>query len=109
MHPAISEFPNQTFYYREQLEPVPLPHQEECLPYASAPAPQDNLDKLIQSRRMVFIPADAPDNLAYSEKTNINEARIVAALLERIYRMTSGTFDAYKTVGVIVPYRNQIA
>lgn len=56
MHPAISEFPNQTFYYREQLEPVPLPHQEECLPYASAPAPQDNLDKLIQSRRMVFIP-----------------------------------------------------
>ncbi len=109
MHPAISEFPNQTFYYREQLEPVPLPHQEECLPYASAPAPQDNLDKLIQSRRMVFIPADAPDNLAYSEKTNINEARIVATLLERIYRMTSGTFDAYKTVGVIVPYRNQIA
>ena len=29
MHPAIAEFPNQTFYYREQLESVPLPHQLE--------------------------------------------------------------------------------
>lgn len=109
MHPAISEFPNNTFYYREQLEPIPLPHQEESLPYPSAPAPQDNLDRLIQTRRMVFIPSETPDNINYSEKTNINEARIVATLLTRIYRMTSETFDANKTVGVIVPYRNQIA
>lgn len=109
MHPAISEFPNNTFYYREQLEPIPLPHQEENLPYPSAPAPQDNLDRLIQTRRMVFIPSETPDNINYSEKTNINEARIVATLLTRIYRMTSETFDANKTVGVIVPYRNQIA
>ena len=109
MHPAVSEFPNNTFYYREQLEPVPLPHQEEELPYASAPAPQDNLDKLLQSRRMVFIPSATPDNLTYSEKTNLYEARIVASLLNRIYRLTSGHFDANKTVGVIVPYRNQIA
>ncbi len=57
---------------------------------------------------MVFIPADAPDILLIGEKTNINEARIVAAL-DSDHRMTSGTFDAYKTVGVIVPYRNQIA
>ncbi len=29
MHPEIAEFPNRMFYRREQLEPVPCPHQLE--------------------------------------------------------------------------------
>lgn len=109
MHPAVSEFPDHTFYYTEKLEPVPLRHQEEEQPYPDFQKPEDNLDRLVMSRRMVFIPTDAPDTISYSEKTNLNEARIVAALLERIYRITSGHFDPNRTVGVIVPYRNQIA
>lgn len=109
MHPAISEFPNHTFYYTEQLEPVPLEHQKGIMPYPDFTQPQDNLDRLIMNRRMVFIPAEAPNIATYSEKTNLNEARIVATLLEHIYRITSEGFDPNKTVGVIVPYRNQIA
>lgn len=108
MHPAIAEFPNHAFYAQEQLEPVPLPHQEETLPYRPV-EPKDNLDKLMLQRRMVFIASEAPDDTTRSDKTNPNEARIVAVLLERIHRFAGPEFDAHKTVGVIVPYRNQIA
>lgn len=109
MHPAIAEFPNQTFYYREQLESVPLPHQLEETPYEAGLTPQDTIDQLLLARRMVFIPAEAPDHLTCSDKTNPNEARIVATLLDYIYRLTESRFDPNRTVGVIVPYRNQIA
>lgn len=109
MHPAIAEFPNQTFYYREQLESVPLPHQLEETPYEACLTPQDTIDQLLLERRMVFIPAEAPDHLTCSDKTNPNEARIVATLLAHIYRLTESRFDPNRTVGVIVPYRNQIA
>ena len=109
MHPAIAEFPNQTFYYREQLESVPLPHQLEETPYEAGLTPQDSIDQLLLERRMVFIPAEAPDHLTCSDKTNPNEARIVATLLDHIYRLTESRFDPNRTVGVIVPYRNQIA
>lgn len=109
MHPAIAEFPNQTFYYREQLESVPLPHQLEETPYEASLTPQDSIDQLLLERRMVFIPAEAPDYLTCSDKTNPNEARIVATLLGHIYRLTESRFDPNRTVGVIVPYRNQIA
>lgn len=109
MHPAIAEFPNQTFYYREQLESVPLPHQLEETPYEAGLTPQDAIDQLLLERRMVFIPAEAPDHLTCSDKTNPNEARIVATLLDHIYRLTESRFDPNRTVGVIVPYRNQIA
>lgn len=109
MHPAIAEFPNQTFYYREQLESVPLPHQLEETPYEACLTPQDTIDQLLLEHRMVFIPAEAPDHLTCSDKTNPNEARIVATLLGHIYRLTESRFDPNRTVGVIVPYRNQIA
>lgn len=109
MHPAIAEFPNQTFYYREQLESVPLPHQLEETPYEAGLTPQDTIDQLLLERRMVFIPAEAPDHLTCSDKTNPNEARIVATLLGHIYRLTESRFDPNRTIGVIVPYRNQIA
>ena len=109
MHPAIAEFPNQAFYYREQLESVPLPHQLEETPYETGLTPQDTIDQLLLERRMVFIPAEAPDHLTCSDKTNPNEARIVTTLLGHIYRLTESRFDPNRTVGVIVPYRNQIA
>ena len=110
MHPAISDFPNHAFYAREHLEPVPLAHQTGAHPYPKAADLHDNIARLLTKRRVVFITADTPeDSAALSDKTNANEARIVAALLQRIYRLASDSFDPNKTAGVIVPYRNQIA
>lgn len=109
MHPDISSFPDQTFYQREKIVPIPLPHQQEKKPYLTAEIKENNIDFLLTSRRIIFISSKAPSDLIYSEKTNINEARIVATLLSHIHSLTDDHFNPHKTVGVIVPYRNQIA
>ena len=98
MHPDIAQFPNNCFYRNEHLTPVPLPHQTE-------PSP---------SPRVVFIssteesPQGHPDAML-SEKVNVAEARIVARLLAETCKEYGSSFCAETTIGVIVPYRNQIA
>ena len=115
MHPEIAAFPNEFFYAREQLQPVPLPHQEETeLPYHQPS--EDALDDLLKQHRVLFFPSGLLSSSPVregsevgSDKVNPVEASLVADLLRRIYRQYGERFDATKTVGVIVPYRNQIA
>ena len=108
MHPEIAEFPNTAFYATEQLQPVPLPHQlEQTLDYREPS--QDELDDLLKRHRVLFVPSRDCRRPDLSDKVNIEEAHIVADLLRRIHRFYGEAFDADKTVGVIVPYRNQIA
>ena len=108
MHPDIAEFPNKMFYYREKLEPVPCPHQLETdLSYTLSS--QDALDEMLKKHRMIFIPSQFCKEPNISDKVNANEADIVVGLLRRIYRYHGKDFHPQKTVGVIVPYRNQIA
>ena len=109
MHPDIAAFPNEHFYRREQLMPVPCEHQLDTSLHYDQPA-EDALDVLLQRRRVLFLPSEPCRNLTTSDKVNTAEARIVADLLRRIYRQYGADrFDAATTVGVIVPYRNQIA
>lgn len=44
-----------------------------------------------------------------SGKTNVHEARMVADWAERIWQESPDTFDAHHTLGIITPYRSQIA
>ena len=108
MHPEIASFANRMFYKEENLQPVPLPHQqEERLDY-TAPS-VDAFDDLIKRQRMIYIPSAFCHEPTLSDKVNTEEASIVADVLRRIHRFYATQFDADKTVGVIVPYRNQIA
>ena len=108
MHPSIAEFPNKMFYAAEKLVPVPLKHQLENRLEYDMPS-LDGTDDVLKQHRMLFIPS--PLNLSndVSEKANRAEARITASLLARVYRQYGSNFNPNKTVGVIVPYRNQIA
>ena len=108
MHPEIAEFPNQMFYRREQLEPVPCPHQLETELAYTLPS-QDALDDVLKAHRMIFLPSEFCKEPNVSDKINASEAAIVVDLLRRIHRFYGKDFNAQKTVGVIVPYRNQIA
>ena len=108
MHPEIAEFPNRMFYRREKLEPVPCPHQLETELSYTLPS-EDALDDLLKEHRMIFFPSKFCKEPNVSDKINANEAAIVVDLLRRIHRFYGERFDAKKTVGVIVPYRNQIA
>ena len=108
MHPDIADFANRKFYAKERLECVPLTHQlEETLAYNEAS--EDETDELLKAHRMIFIPSKPCRQLNTSEKVNMEEARIITDLLKRLYRQLGKDFDAQKSVGVIVPYRNQIA
>ena len=108
MHPEIANFPNNEFYFDEHLLSVPLPHQEaEKLDY-DTPS-EDAIDDLLKKHRMLFFPSVDCRRPDISDKVNTSEAYIVANLLRRIHRFYNKKFDASKTVGVIVPYRNQIA
>ena len=109
MHPSISEFPDSAFYFKENLCPVPLPHQEEEWPFSQKTAANDRIDQLLQQRRMIFVPAYPPQYSECSDKANPEEAKVVTEIVRRIYRISGKDFDCNKTVGIIVPYRNQIA
>ena len=112
MHPAIAAFPNCMFYAREHLEPVPLRHQQEKVIYPLADEKVQLLSPLAQllaRERTLFIPSKSCLRPGVSEKVNTEEARIVAEVVHEIRQLCGADFDPTKTVGVIVPYRNQIA
>lgn len=91
MHEDIADFPNHAFY-GGKLDIAGLPHQQE----------------LIDEPRMKFIPVTDTEQSS-SDKINITEARIIAQEVEKVIEEYGKNFDPLQTVGVIVPYRSQIA
>ena len=109
MHPDVAAFPCREFYHDERLGPVPLAHQREtALNYADAGI-HDGLDSMLHGHRVIFIPSRLCRRPDVSDKVNTDEAAVVADVLRRVRLMLGGRFDPDKSVGVIVPYRNQIA
>ena len=92
MHPEVALFANRAFY-GGRLIPVGLPHQIE------------SSDTIC---RLAFYPS-VPEKAGASAKINYSEARIVADLAARIYEDHQTDFDESRTLGIITPYRSQIA
>ena len=67
--------------------------------------------RMVATTRVGFIPSGFPP-LEDSNKVNRNEAEIIALLVQSIYELCSLNglpFQAAKRIGIIVPFRNQIA
>ena len=92
MHPEVALFANRAFY-GGRLISVGLPHQLE------------DSDTVC---RLAFYPS-IPEKTGTSTKINHSEARIVADLVARIYEDCRIDFDEARTLGIITPYRSQIA
>ncbi|MGL5272623.1 MAG: DEAD/DEAH box helicase [Phocaeicola sp.] len=90
MHPAVASFPNREFY-AGKLDIVGLEHQLE------------EIDTPIR-----FYPSQ-PDRSSLSGKTNLYEAKLMAQLATEVYHTYKESFDASHTLGIITPYRSQIA
>ena len=106
MHPDIARFPNYAFY-QNALRPVPLEHQQEPTP---SRGPEHNgIEDLLVSRRIAFLSCKADRRADESDKVNTAEARMIAALVKAEHDRLGADFDAKQSVGVIVPYRNQIS
>lgn len=108
MHPAISSFPNEAFY-QMRLRPVPLQHQQQPLSWHEYQP--SGLEKLMATQRIGFVVSPQPP-LTQSVKTNLPEACMIAKMVETVwhlYQKNGRPFSLEKSIGVIVPYRNQIA
>ena len=69
---------------------------------------QNGIVRMLNAHRIAFIASPHVDNTT-AMKTNQAEAEMIAATVMQIYRSTADRFDEAQTVGIIVPYRNQIA
>lgn len=108
MHADICAFASR-FFYDGRLKPVPLAHQTDRLPFSRYETP---LEAFAATTRMGFIDVDAPAYVA-NNKCNENEAEVAAALVAALLALhcKNGlpTDDLANRVGIIVPFRNQIA
>lgn len=108
MNVEVASFPNHAFY-GGLLKPVGLAHQTGELELSSELADNEFADLL--PRRIAFLPS-VPEPPMQSVKINHSEAKIVARLAAAVYQQyasESTGFDAALTLGIITPYRSQIA
>lgn len=106
MHSDIAFFPSQAFY-GGKLETASAKLQEAPLPHKALG--DDPIGNLLLTHRVIFLSVASRDN-DEPKKVNLSEADVIASLIMRIYNMeTARAFDPDKTIGVVVPFRNQIA
>ncbi|MDR1882391.1 MAG: AAA family ATPase [Prevotella sp.] len=109
MHEDIASLVNTDFY--DNMLKTATERQRSPLGYLRYDK-SDKLQSLIATRRTAFIPVREADYTNNSDKLNKDEADVVVSLIktiQEIYRLNSLNFDVRKTIGVITPYRNQIA
>lgn len=111
MHQEIMAFPSQHFY-GDQLKILPdsIPvHLRQVAKYPLKPNDHP-LSGLLCSKRMIFLPTPI-DEGSPAQKTNQHEAQMVADLVANFQALYTHNERAFSSdsIGVITPYRAQIA
>jgi hypothetical protein len=109
MHPEICELVNAD-YYAARLRPVPLAHQLGDLVFPQTPL--DDLQRALSTHRLLAIDV-VPDGASLTEKSNSAEAVMIANVVSA-YLHLRGEADVapkqiMRQIGIIVPFRAQIA
>ncbi|MTG97282.1 AAA family ATPase [Myroides sp. BIT-d1] len=120
MHKSIAEFPNEVFYDGILKEAFELSNlSQEAKGYLARqvrmmdfkPCSANALDQLLASKRMLFL--DVEDQAGQSfAKANELEADLVVEVIKRLislYDVNQRPLDVIKQIGVIAPFKNQIA
>ncbi len=109
MHQSLSGFVNKNFYENMLLPASDWQLEDHILVPRDA---ENRFQQLIVSRRAAFIQAPQQYDFTTSGKVNEQEAELVAFLskaLVEVYQANDLEFQPKKTLGIIAPYRNQIA
>lgn len=104
MHPDIASFAN-TYFYKGALRDGNALHQISLLPFTNMG--DDKWERVIATKRTAFFPTKT---LCAGKKYNNEEACKTAAIVNALYRLYERNgleFDG--SVGIITPYRHQIA
>ena len=112
MHQDICQFPSR-YFYDEQLRLLPEEirlgaWQRKALNYR-VDSPKDSLTWQLSQSRVLFF--DCPTNRFHNPKTNVHEAKMIGKVIggfEQIYQANGGALNP-ETIGVITPFRAQIA
>ena len=111
MHPQLYGFVNEHFY-RGLLRSVPLAHQQRSLAdiFKVMPHSPSPLMKRLAMERLLFVDC-LPDYDGVNDKVNSAEAEKIAEILKNlaVLHEANGRRLGAEDVGIIVPYRNQIA
>jgi len=121
MHAEIMAFANQ-FFYEGKLKLIPADWQTETLNFLSFVGTQttalgtqttafEDLKISLASKRLLFFPTPV-SHKAVDEKVNEFEALKVVEIVQTVktlYEINGKDFIPEKTLGIITPYRNQIA
>ncbi|MCM1313156.1 MAG: DNA2/NAM7 family helicase [Bacteroides sp.] len=107
MHPDIAGFASSHFY-SDNLCAVPVRHQMSRLPYTE----YTEDEKWAALCRVVFIDIPLPDVEDRQPKSNMKEAEKVCEIVKTLISLSKKNGVAFcpsKQIGVIVPFRRQIA
>ncbi|PWJ40014.1 AAA domain-containing protein [Sediminitomix flava] len=108
MHEYISVFANQSFY-DNRLTTVPLPWQSA--PFDIKSGGENEFENILASNRLLFIPSGENQDRK-SDKVHSEEAKRCVEIVkatEALYKKNNKPFNPAKVIGIITPYRNQIA
>lgn len=107
MHPIVGNFANQHFY-KGELQPVPVAHQTANLEFTRY---GKDFQEYVATTRFGFLHCDYP-KVEENNKSNLAEAKCVAAIVGTIHnlcQLNELPFQAAERIGIIVPFRGQIA
>ncbi|MGL5235910.1 MAG: ATP-dependent helicase [Empedobacter falsenii] len=119
MHAEIADFPNNYFYEGKLNVAFDIPNlndevkqslnrQRADLHFENHNQSND-LQNFITNHRFAFINVDENP---YLPSTNVQEADLIVKFVQEIihlYKINQKEFDPKKTIGIIAPFRNQIA
>ncbi|MBN1188099.1 MAG: AAA family ATPase [Bacteroidales bacterium] len=102
MHTEIARFPKE-FFYNNQLEELDDSQKASMPDYKKYEG--ESINEIISTSRMVFVPSKIDSR----SKVNAEEANLAARLINHIAEIYADKFNPEVTVGVITPFRAQIA
>jgi DNA replication ATP-dependent helicase Dna2 len=112
MHQDIMDFPNREFYGSSlNILPDNIPvHSRQVQDLDYTQIPDDALAQQLCSKRLIYFPTPI-DETSATRKTNIHEAEQIKTILQQIksiYQLNDRSLHK-DSVGIITPYRAQIA
>lgn len=120
MHREVALFPNHSFYQSDLKEAFDIPNlpikikedlKRQIQPLSLSSPTKNELTDLLARKRLVFFQSKA-DKQNHFGKSNIQEADLVVRIVQaikKLYAFNSKPFSEKKTIGIITPFRNQIA
>ena len=121
MHKEIALFPNHSFYDSSLKQAYNIPNlsdknkrelERQDIPLSLISSNKNTLEDLLSKKRLIFFSSEKDnDDTSFSKKNKL-EAELVIKIVQQLlslYSLNNKPFNNKKTIGIIAPFRNQIA